>query len=62
MRLVQNCSNEGRLEASHVINEKYQAVDDKMKQLQNAFLQEKLEAVTDKVKSRLNAILQATTK
>ena len=39
MRLVQNCSNEGRLEASHVINEKYQAVDDKMKQLQNAFLQ-----------------------
>ena len=39
MRLVQNGSNEGRLEASHVINEKYQAVDDKMKQLQNAFLQ-----------------------
>ena len=61
MRLVQNCSIESQVEASHVINENYQAVDDKMKQLQNAFLQEKFEAVTDKVKSRLNAILQATT-
>ena len=62
MRLVKNCSIEGQLEASHVINENYQAVDDKMKQLHNAFLQERFEAVTDKVKSRLNAILQATTK
>ena len=38
MRLVQNGSIPGRLEASHVINENYQAVVDKVKELQNEFL------------------------
>ena len=38
MRLFQNGSIPGRLEASHVINENYQAVVDKVKELQNEFL------------------------
>ena len=38
MRLFQHGSIPGRLEASHVINENYQAVVDKVRELQKQFL------------------------
>ena len=47
MRLFQNGSIPGRLEASHVINENYQAVVDKVKELQNEFLKAHLPDLLD---------------